>query len=95
MLVRTDENRAVSTDEPSQIGFIATSYLDGSLFLVDTRGPRVMYRNLPDLKSGRKSFLHKHELDPIELLTWTVSGTAAGKVFPAYHRGDVYPDGFS
>ncbi len=73
------------THELCYTGFIAMSYLDGSLFLIDSRGPRVMYRNLPDLKSGRKSFLHKHELDPIELLTWTVSGTAAGKAFPVHY----------
>ncbi|KAI0093981.1 lethal giant larvae like, C-terminal-domain-containing protein [Irpex rosettiformis] len=60
----------------SDIGFLAAGFQDGSLFIVDMRGPAIILRRLPeDRESKRRSFLHKNEVDPVMNLTWTVSGT--------------------
>ena len=42
------------------------------------RGPRIILRDTSDKESRRKSFLHRHEIDPVVAMTWTVAGTDAG-----------------
>ncbi|KAI0783299.1 lethal giant larvae like, C-terminal-domain-containing protein [Abortiporus biennis] len=61
----------------SDVGFLAVAYEDGSTFIVDMRGPRLILRDTVGAKSHRHSFLGKHENEPVTQLTWTVSGTAS------------------
>ena len=60
----------------SFLGFLAVAYADGSLFVVDMRGPRLLLRSTGE----RRSFLHRGEADPVQALTWTVSGTDSSKL---------------
>ncbi|KAI0705856.1 lethal giant larvae like, C-terminal-domain-containing protein [Cytidiella melzeri] len=62
----------------SDIGFLASAFQDGSLFVVDMRGPTVISRRLPEETANkRRSFLHRSEPDPVRDLTWTIVGTDA------------------
>jgi syntaxin-binding protein 5 len=65
-------------------GFLASAYADGSLLVVDMRGPRIILRRNQDGDQKRHSMglrLHRHSgtLDPIASLAWTVSTLASGK----------------
>ncbi|GJE89618.1 hypothetical protein PsYK624_057220 [Phanerochaete sordida] len=64
----------------SDIGFLATAYKDGTIFITDMRGPRILFKEVGDRATRRRSFLHKHE-DPVVSLTWTIVGTDAD-IFP-------------
>ncbi|KAL0951628.1 hypothetical protein HGRIS_008309 [Hohenbuehelia grisea] len=58
------------------IGFFAAAYPDGSLIVVDMRGPTVILRHGQNMKAqGRHSIgLHisRNSIDPIGSLTWTI-----------------------
>ena len=56
-------------------GFLAVGYKDGSVFIVDMRGPRVILREVSEKESHRRSFLHRHEVDALSLRTITSRGT--------------------
>jgi syntaxin-binding protein 5 len=60
------------------IGFLAVAFRDGSIFVIDMRGPRIILREVSDKQSHRRSLLHRHEVDTAVSLTWTVAGTDAG-----------------
>ncbi|KDQ63133.1 hypothetical protein JAAARDRAFT_119208 [Jaapia argillacea MUCL 33604] len=55
----------------SEIGFFATSYEDGSLLVVDMRGPRVILRSRPPAKK-KGLHIHSEDRDPIVHLSWSV-----------------------
>lgn len=64
------------------IGFLATAYADGSLFIVDMRGPKIV------LHVGHNATKHKHlpvypgknssRSDTVNCLSWTVCGLSKG-----------------
>jgi syntaxin-binding protein 5 len=61
------------------LGFFAAAFQDGSLFVVDMRGPNLILRSLPERGANkRRSLLHRHEVDPVRELTWTIACTDAG-----------------
>ncbi|KAK7695037.1 hypothetical protein QCA50_002225 [Cerrena zonata] len=60
----------------SDIGFLASAYDDGSLFIVDMRGPRVILRDTSGTKEEHRSLFHGPEANPVVSLTWTVTGTS-------------------
>ncbi|KAJ7109928.1 lethal giant larvae like, C-terminal-domain-containing protein [Mycena epipterygia] len=67
--------KPVSACAISNIGFLAVAYPDGSMIVVDMRGPRVMFRRDRDKKKDRMS-IHLHTSDSankITSLTWTVA----------------------
>lgn len=73
------------------LGFLAAAYQDGSLYVVDMRGPSIVLRRLPeDRESKRRSFLHKNEVDPVRNLTWTVSGTDLGMLIYLLNCSTIY-----
>lgn len=59
-------------------GFLAVSHKDGSVFVVDMRGPRIILRDTSDKSAHRRSFLHRNEVDAVVSMTWTVAGTDTG-----------------
>jgi hypothetical protein len=62
-------------------GFLATSYVDGSLFVVDMRQPRVMFRSGVGGKAkNRYSILSHHggSKNVITALKWTVCPIGSG-----------------
>ncbi|CAL1694488.1 unnamed protein product [Somion occarium] len=68
---------AVAAVGLSDIGFLAASYADGSLFVVDMRGPTIILRDMSGTRAGKQSLRHRREEDPVVSLTWTVTGTAS------------------
>ncbi|EKM61629.1 uncharacterized protein PHACADRAFT_169080 [Phanerochaete carnosa HHB-10118-sp] len=70
----------VSAVALSDIGFLATAYEEGAIFIVDMRGPRILLRETSDRAGRRRSFLRSHA-DPVVSLVWTVAGTD-GDIFP-------------
>ncbi|KAA1468094.1 hypothetical protein DENSPDRAFT_833291 [Dentipellis sp. KUC8613] len=59
----------------ADVGFFAVSYADGSLLIVDMRGPNVVLHIDGDAhqKKHRLSLLHKpSSSDPVASLTWTI-----------------------
>lgn len=66
-------------------GFIAAAHADGSLYVVDMRGPRVILRSLPEDGNHRRSFLHRH-VEPFTSLTFAVAGTESGNKALYLHR---------
>lgn len=65
----------------SDIGFLASAYADGSLFVVDMRGPKIILRDTSGTKEENHSLLHGHQANPVVSLTWTVTGTSTGTFF--------------
>lgn len=64
------------------------SYSDGSLFIVDMRGPQVILRDIPD-KKKRNSGIHlprSESVDPIMSMVWTVSSLNKGHRFAVIIR---------
>jgi syntaxin-binding protein 5 len=62
-------------------GLLAVSYHDGSLFIIDLRGPRVILREFRSQPRNRHSFL-KHSDDQgdfVMSLMWSVFKLASGK----------------
>ncbi|KAI0081067.1 hypothetical protein K474DRAFT_1656898 [Panus rudis PR-1116 ss-1] len=80
MFALMPERGRVAAFALSDIGFTAASYTDGSLFVVDMRGPKVILRVVSDGKGEKHSFLHKHEPDPFTSLAFAVSGTATERI---------------
>ncbi|KAF9469810.1 lethal giant larvae like, C-terminal-domain-containing protein [Collybia nuda] len=66
---------AVETCALSDIGFLAISYSDGTLFVVDMRAPQVILRDSPNRKK-RNSGIHfsrSESADPVMSMIWCVS----------------------
>ncbi|KAF8910138.1 lethal giant larvae like, C-terminal-domain-containing protein [Gymnopilus junonius] len=73
----------VETYALSDVGFLAASYKDGSLFVIDMRGPKIIFSQLMDKKSKRASILpqghislsssHGSGPDVVKSLAWTIS----------------------
>lgn len=61
------------------------AYKDGSLFVIDMRGPRVIKREIADKQSHRRSILHRQDVDIVQSLTWTVAGTESGTLSMLIH----------
>ncbi|KAK0500667.1 WD40 containing snare-dependent exocytosis protein [Armillaria luteobubalina] len=61
----------------SDIGFLSVAYRDGSLYIVDLRGPKILfYLNPKNKAKNRHSIglhLSDHASEPIVSLTWTIS----------------------
>lgn len=72
---------SVSALAMSDIGFLAVAHKDGSVFVVDMRGPRIILRDTSDKSAHRRSFLHRNEVDAVVSMTWTVAGTDTD-IFP-------------
>ncbi|PPQ66367.1 hypothetical protein CVT26_011086 [Gymnopilus dilepis] len=78
----------VETYALSDIGFLAASYKDGSLYIIDMRGPKIIFSQLQDKKSKRSTVLqqghlslgpgHGHGAGPdlVRSLAWTISPLA-------------------
>ncbi|KAF9567769.1 WD40 containing snare-dependent exocytosis protein [Agrocybe pediades] len=70
----------VETFALADTGFLAVSYQDGSLFIIDLRGPRVIFTKT-EKKSKRVSMMpqphlpsgQSHGPDVVKSLTWTIS----------------------
>ncbi|KAH9044417.1 lethal giant larvae like, C-terminal-domain-containing protein [Lactarius pseudohatsudake] len=61
----------------SDVGFAAVAYANGSLSVIDMRGPRVMLRAAKAPQSTyRHSFMHRNSssTDPVSSLAWAISG---------------------
>ena len=58
-------------------GFLAVSYTNGSLVVVDMRGPRVIYKRMQGGKERHRLSLHQ-SADVPRALTWTVSSLNEG-----------------
>ncbi|KAH9081593.1 lethal giant larvae like, C-terminal-domain-containing protein [Lactarius deliciosus] len=61
----------------SDVGFAAVAYANGSLSVIDMRGPRVMLRAAKAPQSTyRHSFMHRSSsgTDPVSSLAWAISG---------------------
>ena len=76
-----------SWDHHVCIGFLAVSYADGSLLIVDMRGPKIIFRSGQEAKSKHKhmsKLLGKHsdESDTATCLNWTVCGLGTGTFEP-------------
>ncbi|KAF9041832.1 hypothetical protein BDZ89DRAFT_1060198 [Hymenopellis radicata] len=63
------------------VGFMAVGYSDGSLYVIDLRGPTILLRQGPESKAKRHSIvpLGHRSVDPITSLTWTVSPLSTDK----------------
>jgi syntaxin-binding protein 5 len=61
-------------------GFAAVAYANGSLSVIDMRGPRMMLRAAKASQSTRHSFIHRNSggADPVSSLTWAISGVKSG-----------------
>ncbi|KII94277.1 hypothetical protein PLICRDRAFT_36534 [Plicaturopsis crispa FD-325 SS-3] len=68
---------AISACEISDIGFLAVAFSDGSLFIVDLRGPSILFRSVPDEKAKHRHSIGLHLRpaadEPVKNLVWTVS----------------------
>jgi syntaxin-binding protein 5 len=69
------------------IGFLAVSYADGSLFIVDMRGPTIIFRSGQEAKSKHKHMSkligkHSNESDTVRCLNWAVCGLGTGTFEP-------------
>ncbi|KAF9502306.1 hypothetical protein BDN71DRAFT_1437870 [Pleurotus eryngii] len=66
------------------IGFVASAYADGSLYIVDMRGPTVILRHDPARKSKSRhsiaSALSRHSAStyPVDSLTWSICTLSTG-----------------
>ncbi|KAH9947113.1 lethal giant larvae like, C-terminal-domain-containing protein [Amylocystis lapponica] len=69
----------VSACAVSDIGFLAVAYASGALLVIDLRGPRIIMRSGTSALSER-SFLHRHSVEPIQSLTWTVCKIASDPI---------------
>jgi len=63
------------------------SYADGSLLIVDMRGPTIIFRSGQEVKSKHKHMSkligkHSDESDNVTCLNWTVCGLGTGKFEP-------------
>ncbi|KAJ3721812.1 lethal giant larvae like, C-terminal-domain-containing protein [Lentinula raphanica] len=56
----------------ADIGFLAVAYADGSLFVVDMRGPTIILRHGIKTKSRHSLGLHMGQDDAIVCLEWTI-----------------------
>lgn len=74
---------SVSAFALSDIGFFASAYADGSLFVVDMRGPKIILRDTSGTKEENRSMFHGHEANPVVSLTWTVTGLGPGRLILA------------
>ena len=64
------------------IGFAAVAYANGSLSIIDMRGPRVMLRiDKAPQSTYRHSFMHRNSsgIDPVSSLAWAISGIKSGE----------------
>ncbi|KAG7452249.1 WD40 containing snare-dependent exocytosis protein [Guyanagaster necrorhizus] len=61
----------------SDIGFLSVAYGDGSLYIIDLRGPRILFYRDPKSKARNKHsiglHLSDHTSEPFVSLTWTIS----------------------
>ncbi|THH21204.1 hypothetical protein EW146_g293 [Bondarzewia mesenterica] len=67
----------------SDIGFLAVAYADGSLSVVDMRGPNIIIHvpNEQERKSKRHSLLHRaYEADAVTCLTWTICNISSDPI---------------
>src|SRR5580693_8828917 len=63
-------------------GFASVAYANGSLIVIDMRGPRVMLDvGKAQQTSYRHSFIHRNSpgVDPVLSLAWVISGVKSGK----------------
>ena len=63
-------------------GFSAVAYANGSLTVIDMRGPRVMLRVAKaSPPTSRHSFMHRNSPgnDPVASLAWAISGVKPGE----------------
>jgi syntaxin-binding protein 5 len=66
------------------LGFLASAYSDGSMFILDLRGPRVILRHGQNLQSKSKLSASLHirrhieHTDPVCALVWTVATCGTG-----------------
>ncbi|KAH8835562.1 lethal giant larvae like, C-terminal-domain-containing protein [Flagelloscypha sp. PMI_526] len=59
----------------SDVGFLAAGYADGTLIIVDMRGPKIIYKTENPAQEKRRSvLLHTRTSDKVASLTWTISG---------------------
>ncbi|KXN88842.1 hypothetical protein AN958_06711 [Leucoagaricus sp. SymC.cos] len=79
------EGESITSFSISEIGFIAIAYTDGSLFVIDMRGPTVLHRPTKPIRRSSKSSKHSSfsfhhfvestaETNAINSLTWAISG---------------------
>ncbi|KAF9225537.1 hypothetical protein BS17DRAFT_778739 [Gyrodon lividus] len=70
--------RVTTASSLCDIGFFAVGYNDGSLTIVDLRGPSLLHPSHGDyLRKKRFQLGHRSRLDIVISLTWTISGLAA------------------
>ncbi|KAF8274032.1 lethal giant larvae like, C-terminal-domain-containing protein [Lactarius quietus] len=81
----------------SDIGFAAVAYANGSLTVIDVRGPRVMLRVAKAPQSTRHSFMHRNSTgtDPVSSLTWAISGVKSDatpriRLVAAHASGNIH-----
>ncbi|KAI0059493.1 hypothetical protein BV25DRAFT_1918512 [Artomyces pyxidatus] len=73
----------LSTFAMSDIGFVATAYMDGALSIVDMRGPRILLHADAEAQKPRHRPLQIHKsptVDPISCLTWTICNLKSDSV---------------
>ena len=91
---------ATSIDLPPYLclpGFISVAYTNGSLIVIDMRGPRVILEvGKAQQTSQRHSLIHRNSpnIDPVLSLKWAISGGKSGKS-PFYLILEAYPQAFT
>src|SRR5258708_38230029 len=71
------------------LGFDSVAYTDGSLIVIDMRGPRVILQvGKSQPTAHHHGFLHRNSpgVDPVLNLTWAISGVKSGRFLLFYTR---------
>lgn len=66
-------NLNAESNSTMALGFLAVGYEDGQLFVVNMRGPAVIYRDEPVARK-RRSVIN----DPVRTLCWTMCSMGSG-----------------
>ncbi|KAI0033991.1 lethal giant larvae like, C-terminal-domain-containing protein [Vararia minispora EC-137] len=69
------------------LGFAAVGYADGSMTVLDMRGPRVIFRSATDKDSHKHGIGHllqkSHHADAVGCFVWTICSLSTGKRSPS------------
>ena len=63
------------------LGFASVAYTNGSLIVIDMRGPRVILQVGKAQQTTHHGFFHRNSpgANPVLSLTWAISGVKSGK----------------
>lgn len=66
---------SVSALAISDLGLVAVAYEDTSLYIIDSKGPSLIFKDISSERKEHRTIFHKStEADPFRSLSWTICG---------------------